>query len=119
MDALYRSVPAFVVLLLVASVVRRRRSSRRDPFLPLLLWGLPVAAVAFFVGFELVDDPQPTQYEQLPRGEHADLRIRLLVVSAEALVSWLVVLAVTPVLTRVRGRRHAKRGGEGPPALRD
>lgn len=119
MNPLYWSVPTVVVLLLVASVVRRRRSSRRDPFLPLLLVGLPVAAVAFFVAFGLVDDPQPTQYEQLTRGEHADLRVGFLVVSAEALLSWLVVLAVTPVLTLVRGRRHAKRGGEGPPALRD
>jgi hypothetical protein len=73
-------------------VWRRRLPHRRDPFTVILVAGLPVAAVAFFVATEFVHDPQPDQYEQLPRGEHADLGLRLFIVAVELMLAWFVAL---------------------------
>lgn len=93
MTALYWYVPVGVVVLVVGSVVwRRLLPHRRDPFTVILVSGLPVAAVAFFVATGTVYDPQPDQYEQLPRGQHADLSLRLLIVAVELTLAWFVAL---------------------------
>lgn len=93
MTPLYWYVPVGVVLLVVGSVVwRHLLPHRRDLFTMVLVAGLPVAAVAFFVAAGTVHDPQPDQWEQLPRGEHADLGLRLLIVAVELVLAWFVAM---------------------------
>lgn len=93
MTPLYWYVPVAVVVLVVGSVVwRRRLPHRRDPFTPILVAGLPVAAVAFFVASGIVHPAQAPQIEQLPPSEQSELSVGLLVVSLELVLAWFVAL---------------------------
>ena len=91
MTPLYWYVPVGVVLIVLGSVVwRRRLPHRRDPFTVVLVAGLPVAAVAFFVASGIVHPAQPPQIEEVPPSEEAELGLGLFLVSLELVLAWFV-----------------------------
>jgi len=111
----YLYVPAVVLAVWLGHAVWSwTRPHRRDPFGVLLLAGLPVATLVAFVTFALVHDPERGQYDALPRGDHGDLRVRLLVVVLELVAAGVVVLALEGVLAAVRTSRR-RRVGSAPP----
>ncbi len=112
MTPLYWYVPVGVVLLVVGSVVwRRRLPHRRDPFTLVLVVGLPVAAVAFFVAAAFVHPPRPPLIEELPPSEQSELSLGLFIVAVELVLAWPVALLI--VLLRWQpgaSRRRLPRG---------
>lgn len=82
------------------------RPSRTDPFGWLLLAGLPVVAVVTLVAFGSAPAPPEGTSAPLPRGDHGDLRLRLLILTAELVVAWLLVLFLEAVLVAVRESRR-------------
>lgn len=85
-----------------------RRPSRMDPFGWVLLFGLPIGAVVAFVAFGSVHSLPKGIHGPLPRGDHGDLRLRLLVLAGEFVVSWLAVLLLEAVLVAVRESRRGR-----------
>lgn len=95
MTPLYWYVPVGVVLLAVGSVVwRRRLPLRRDPFTLVLVVGLAVAAVAFFVAAGAVHPPRPPSIEELPPSEQSELSLGLFIVAVELVLAWPVALLI-------------------------
>jgi len=88
---LYWYVPVVVVVLGVGSVVWRwRLPQRRDPFPLILVAGIPVAAVAFFVAAGTVHPRQPFRIEEQPPSEQAELGLSLFIVGVELVLAWFV-----------------------------
>ena len=109
MSVVYLGVPAVVLpLWFLHAGWSWSRPGRRSPFGFIVLAGLPVAAVLAFVMFANVRDQAPvSQFDPLPRGDHGDLRVKLLVVSCELALAWCILLGLESVLGVVRSSRRA------------
>ncbi|KYK07309.1 hypothetical protein AUV08_04550 [Micrococcus sp. CH7] len=71
-----------------------------------LLIGTPIASLVVFLATALVHDPTPSANEALPRGEIHDLQVRLMVVSLELFLAWVVCLILEIFLYVVRSVRR-------------
>jgi len=95
MTPLYWYVPVGVVRLVVGSVVwRRRLPHRRDPFTLVLVVGLPVAAVAFFVAAGVVHPPRAPLIEEPQPSEQSELSLGLFIVAVGLVLALPVALLI-------------------------
>lgn len=71
----------------------------------LVLAGLPVVTVVFYVAAGLAHNTPSGPYNPLPRTGIHDWRTRLILVVGELLLAWIVVLLLEPVLALIRELR--------------
>ena len=95
MTPLYWYVPvAALVLVLGSAVWRRCLPHRRDPFELALVVGLPLAAVAFFWGADVVHPQRPSLIDEMPHNEQSELSLGLFIVGFELVLAWPVALLI-------------------------